>query len=187
MLTTARLRLRPWTDADLQPFARLNADPDVMRYYPSVLEPHESDAIVHRINAHFDAHGWGLWAVEVDASPFIGFVGLQHVPFEAPFAPTVEIGWRLASEWWGRGLATEAARAVVDFAFERLLLDELVAFTVPTNQPSRRVMEKLGMRHEPAFDFDHPHVEEGPFRPHVFYRLERPVTTQRQTGATTPP
>lgn len=166
----------------------MNADVDVMRYYPRPLEPHESDAIVDRIDAHFAEHAWGLWAVEVEAAPFIGFVGLQHVRFDAPFAPAVEIGWRLASEWWGQGLATEAAKAVVDFAFDELGLADLVSFTVPTNRPSRRVMEKLGMRHEPAFDFDHPHLPEGsPFRPHVFYRLSRRAPGVRETDAAATP
>lgn len=172
-LETDRLRLRAWRPQDREPFADLNADPSVMEYYPTTLSRSESDAIVDRIEGHFATHGYGLWAVEVrDGGPFAGFVGIQHVRFDAPFVPAVEIGWRLAADLWGRGYATEGAKAVRDFAFDSLHLSEIVSFTTPANLASRRVMEKIGMVHEPEFDFEHPHLPaNSPFRPHVFYRL----------------
>lgn len=172
-LRTERLLLRPWRDSDLEPFARLNADPDVMRHFPSTLEPKESNALVARIRKHFDDHGFGLWAVEVPyVAPFIGFIGLWTPTFVAPFTPCVEVAWRLAQEYWGHGYATEGARAAVRFGFDQLGLDDVVSFTVPRNQASRRVMEKLGMFHHERDDFDHPRLPLGhPMRRHVLYRL----------------
>jgi ribosomal-protein-alanine N-acetyltransferase len=161
VLTTARLVLRPWRDDDLAPFAALNADRRVMEFFPAVLSRAESDALAARIRLHMDAHGFGLWAVEAPGvAPFIGFVGLMTVPAALPFAPAVEVGWRLAREHWGRGYATEAARAAVEFGFGVLGL----------NRPSRAVMERLGMTH--SADFEHPSIPAGhPLRPHVLYRL----------------
>jgi ribosomal-protein-alanine N-acetyltransferase len=167
--------LRPWRDEDLAPFAALNADLRVMEHFPGLLSREESDHTVSRFRAHFDRHGFGLWAVEViGGAPFIGFVGLAVPAFEAHFTPCVEIGWRLAAEHWGRGYATEAARAAVDFAFGTVGLEQIVSFTVPANTRSRRVMKRLGMSHSPADDFDHPKLPEGhPLRRHVLYRLRR--------------
>lgn len=176
-LATPRMLLRPWRDEDLAPFAAINADPEVARYLPSTLGRSESDAMAARIRAGFEHHGFGLWAVEridVPGRPFIGFIGLSVPRFEAHFTPCVEIGWRLARSHWGAGLATEGARAVVAHAFSELHLDELVSFTAADNQPSRRVMEKLGMRRDPAEDFDHPALPAGHrLRRHVLYRLPR--------------
>ena len=174
-LSTPRLRLRSWRDQDLAPFAAMNADPRVMEFQPNVLTRAESDERVARINRHFDRHGFGLWAVEVvGLTPFAGFVGLAVPAFDAPFTPCVEIGWRLAAEHWGRGYATEAARAALAFAFNRLGLGEVVSFTVPANLRSWRVMERLGMTRSEADDFDHPNLPEGhPLRRHVLYRLRR--------------
>ena len=174
-LRTARLRLRVWTAADLAPFADLNADPRVMEHFPAPLSRAESDALAARIAAHFAAHGFGLWAVEVPGvTAFIGFVGLAVPSFTAPFTPCVEIGWRLAAAHWGAGYATEGARAALDFGFGSLGLDEIVSFTVPANQRSRRVMERLGMHRAPEDDFDHPLLPPGhPLRPHVLYRMRR--------------
>lgn len=174
-LQTPRLVLRQWRDDDLAPFAALNADPEVMRHYPSVLTRAESDAWVFGARALIAARGWGLWAVEiVDGAPFIGFVGLAQPRFEAHFTPAVEIGWRLAREHWGRGYATEGASAAVAFAFDALGLDEIVSFTTVANDRSRRVMERLGMTHDPSDDFEHPLLAPGdPLRPHVLYRLRR--------------
>ncbi len=171
-LRTPRLLLRPWRDSDRPPFAALNADPEVRRWFPSLQTRAESDATAAALQAHLDAHGFGLWAVEAPGvAPFLGFVGLQHVRFAAPFAPAVEAGWRLARAWWGRGYATEAARAALAHAFGPLALPEVVAFTVPGNAASRRVMERLGMTRDPADDFDHPRIPEGhPMRRHVLYR-----------------
>jgi ribosomal-protein-alanine N-acetyltransferase len=172
-LSTARLRLRSWTEADLGPFAALNADPLVMRHMPGVLGAEESAAMAARVRGHFEEHGWGLWAVEVaGGEPFIGFVGLMHVPFEAHFTPAVEIGWRLAAAHWGHGYATEGARAALRHAFGPLGLREVISMTVQANERSWRVMERLGMTRTPADDFDHPRLPEGhPLRRHVLYRL----------------
>jgi RimJ/RimL family protein N-acetyltransferase len=174
-LRTERLRLRPWREDDREPFARLNADPRVMEFFPAVLSREETDAGVARIDAHFAEHGWGFWAVEIPSvTPFAGFIGLYTPRFAAHFTPCVEIGWRLAAECWGRGYATEGARAAMAFGFGELGLDQIVSFTVPANQPSRRVMERLGMTHDPADDFDHPNLPKGhPLRRHVLYRKKR--------------
>ena len=174
-LRTSRLILRDWRDDDVPRFAALNADPAVMAHFPSRLDRAASDALAARIRAHHVAHGWGAWAVEVPGEEdFIGFVGLQRVPFEAPFTPAVEIAWRLARAHWGRGFATEAASAALAFGFERLALPEIVAFTVPANARSRAVMERLGMTRDPADDFDHPRLPEGhALRRHILYRMAR--------------
>jgi RimJ/RimL family protein N-acetyltransferase len=175
-LRTERLLLRQWRDDDLEPFAELNADPETMRFFPSPPSRAESDALAESARRHIEHEGWGLWAVEVaGGASFIGFVGLARPSFEAHFTPAVEVGWRLAREHWGRGYATEAARAAVAHGFEELALDEIVSFTSPLNEPSRRVMERLGMSHDPADDFEHPRVPAGhALRPHVLYRLGRP-------------
>lgn len=174
-LTTARLRLRQWREEDLAPFAALNADPQVMEFFPKVLTRAESDAVAGRIRDHFARHGFGLWAVEAPgAADFVGFVGLAVPSFEAHFTPCVEIGWRLAREHWGHGYATEAATAALAFGFGDRALEEIVAFTVPANIPSRRVMGRLGMRRLPSDDFEHPAIADGhPLRSHVLYRLRR--------------
>jgi RimJ/RimL family protein N-acetyltransferase len=161
--------LRQWRDEDRAPFAELNADPEVMRYFPSTLDRERSDAMVDWASGLIDERGWGLWAVEVPGvAPFVGFVGL-NVP---PFMPdAVEIGWRLAREHWGKGYATEAAREALRFGFEELGLEEIVSFTTVSNTPSRRVMEKIGMAHDPSRDFDHPNVPDGPLKRHVLYAM----------------
>jgi RimJ/RimL family protein N-acetyltransferase len=171
-LNTERLLLRRWREADREPFARMNADSRVMEYFPAPLTRAESDALVDRIEAHFAEHGWGVWAAEIRATcEFIGFIGLNVPTFQAHFTPCVEIGWRLAAERWGKGLATEGARAALDYAFTELHLPEVVSFTSVANLRSRRVMEKLGMTHDPADDFDHPGLPEGhPLRRHVLYQ-----------------
>jgi RimJ/RimL family protein N-acetyltransferase len=174
-LTTPRLRLRPWRDGDLPAFAAMNADLRVMEHFPRALDRAESDALAARVRDHFARHGFGAWAVEAPGvAGFIGFVGLTVPGFRAHFTPCVEIGWRLAYDHWGRGYATEAARAVLAFGFGRLGLDEIVSLTVPANRRSRRVMERLGMGRSPGDDFDHPALPEGsPLRRHVPYRLSR--------------
>ena len=171
-LLTERLELRRWRPADRAPFARLNGDPRVMEYFPALLTPAESNRMVELIEAHFNRHGFGMWAAELRSTgEFTGFIGLNIPTFDAPFTPCVEIGWRLDPEFWGKGIATEGARAVLDHAFSVLALPEIVAFTVPANRRSRRVMEKLAMTHDPAGDFDHPRLPEGhPLRRHVLYR-----------------
>jgi RimJ/RimL family protein N-acetyltransferase len=174
-LTTPRLLLRPWREDDLPAFAALNADPEVMRYFRAPLTRTESDERVQRIRDHFVRHGFGMWAVEIPGEvPFIGQVGLAWVPFEEYFTPCVEIGWRLARAHWRKGFATEGAAAALDFAFDRLGQTEVVAFTVPANLRSRRVMERLGMTHAGGEEFDHPGIPPGhEMRRHVLYRIGR--------------
>ncbi len=174
---TERLLLRRWRAEDREPFAAMNADPRVMEFFPALLSRVESDARVEAIERHWREHGFGLWAVEVPGvAAFVGFVGLSMPRFEAAFTPCVEVAWRLAAEFWGRGYATEAARAAVEFGFGRLGLKEIVSFTVPANVRSRRVMEKLGMTHEAEEDFEHPLLVVGhPLRRHVLYRLQAPA------------
>jgi RimJ/RimL family protein N-acetyltransferase len=176
-LRTERLLLRQWRDEDLEPFAELNANPETMRFFPAPQSRAESDALAERARRQIEAEGWGLWAVEVaGGAPFIGFVGLARPSFEAHFTPAVEIGWRLARGHWGRGHATEAGRAALAYGFGELDLDEIVSFTSGLNEPSWRVMERLGMSHDPADDFEHPRVPVGhPLRLHVLYRLDRPA------------
>jgi len=175
MLETPRLLLRRWRDADREPFARLNADPRVMEFFPAALSREQSDELADRIEAHFEKHGFGLFAAELrQGGAFIGFIGLWTPDFDAAFTPCVEIGWRLAAEHWSQGLATEGAKEVLRHAFETLRLDEIVSFTAPANLASRRVMEKIGMTRSPADDFDHPRLPAGhPLRRHVLYRIRR--------------
>lgn len=174
-LQTARLLLRRWREPDREPFAAMNADPAVMEHFEAPLTREESDDLVDRIEAAFAADGFGLWAVEVlDDQDFIGFVGLLRPGFESHFSPAVEIGWRIKASAWGHGYASEAAREVVRFAFEEAGLREIVSMTVPANKRSRAVMERLGMTHDPADDFDHPRVTDPRVRRHVLYRLAAP-------------
>jgi RimJ/RimL family protein N-acetyltransferase len=180
-LRTERLLLRGFRPADRAAFAELNADPEVMSHFPSTLTAAESDALVDRIEVHWRRHGFGLWAVERGTGgDFIGFVGLTVTAFSAPFTPCVEIGWRLSRAAWGSGYATEGASAALRFGFVDRSLEEIVSFTVGTNARSRRVMERLGMTHEPAEIFDHPLLPPGhPLRGHVLYRLRRSEWSQR--------
>lgn len=172
-LATARLVLRAWRDGDREPFFDLNRDPRVMEHMPGLLTRDESNALIDRFEAHIENHGFGPWAVEETRSgEMIGYVGIFHTPFEAPFTPCVEVAWRLAFDAWGKGFATEAARASCAFGFDVLGLKEILAFTTPANTRSRRVMHRLGMTHDPADDFEHPRVpERHPLRRHVLYRL----------------
>ena len=174
ILATPRLLLAPWTERDLAPFAALNADPEVMRYFPKTMTAEESNALVDRLRGMWADHGYGLAAVrrrEDDA--FVGMVGIQKVlnPVYS-FAPAVEVGWRLARPFWRQGYASEAAHAALAWGFDVLGLSEIVAFTTVTNLPSRAVMTHLGMSYDPASDFLHPLLpEDHPLRPHVLYRL----------------
>jgi len=172
-LHTPRLYLREWRSGDLPAFAALNADPEVMKYFPKALTRHESDALVARIEQHFGEHGFGLWAVTLASdATFIGCVGLMKPSFDAHFTPCVEVGWRIAHAHWNEGYATEAASAAIKFAFTDFKLDSLVSFTVEANLASRRVMQKLGMHHSPADDFNHPRISQGdPLERHVLCRL----------------
>ena len=177
ILQTERLILRRWRDEDREPFARMNADRRVMEFFSATLSREQSDALINRAEAHFHQHEFGPYAAELRSNgAFAGFIGLSVPSFRARFTPCVEAGWRLAPELWGQGLATEGARAVLDYGFHVLKLEEIVSFTVPANLRSRRVMEKLSMTHNPADDFDHPQLPPGhPLRRHVLYRLFNPV------------
>ena len=176
MIWTERLILREWRDADLEPFAALTGDRRVMEFFPAPLDRAASDAFAIRIRKEFVGHPFGRWAVEVPkVAPFIGFIGLSVPNFTAFFTPCLEIGWRLAFSYWGKGYATEAARAAIDFGFKKAGLAEIVSFTTPLNVRSVRVMEKLGMKHKPAEHFDHPALPVGHrLRRHVLYRIARP-------------
>jgi len=185
VLTTARLRLRTWRAEDLEPYASLNADPRVREFFPSVQTHQESADSMEYIRDHFQRRGFGLWAVElIGGAPFIGFIVLSVPSFDAPFTPCVELGYRLAFEYWGHGCATEGARAAVAFGFATVGLHEIVAMTAVGNERSRRVMKRLGMSHNPADDFDHPDiVGDHPLRRHVLYRLAGPRVPIAEFGA----
>ena len=171
-LRTSRLLLRRWRPEDLEAFAAMNADPEVMELFPAPLERASSDALVGRIEAGFAEHGFGLWALEaVSSGGFIGFTGLSVPGFEAAFTPAVEVGWRLTRRAWGQGYATEAATTALDAAFGPLGLGEVVSFTSVANLRSQAVMRRLGMTHEPAEDFDHPSLPpDHRLARHVLYR-----------------
>lgn len=175
-LTTSRLILRPWTDADREPFAAINADPKVCEFLGDPLSRTESDALADRIEQDLKHRGWGFWAAGLqNGAPFVGFVGLSVPNFDAPFMPCVEVGWRLASEHWGQGYATEGARAAVKYGFMMAHLDEVVAYTAVGNKRSRNVMRRVGMSRDPGEDFDHPYFSSThPLRRHVLYRVRRP-------------
>lgn len=174
-LTTARLRLRPWRESDLAPFAAMNADPLVMEHFAAPLTREESDAYARRMMAAIEGRGWGNWALEeIGGEPFVGFAGLSVPSFEAHFTPCTEIGWRLARSAWGRGYATQAARAALAFGFGELGLAEIVSFTALANARSIAVMERLGMRRDGGFD--HPRLPAGHrLQRHVLYRLSSPL------------
>ncbi len=178
ILTTDRLTLRPWTEADFEPFAAMSADPAVMEHFPATLSRAESDAVAAKLKSLIEENGIGFWALEVPGeASFIGFTGIQKVMFEAPFVPAppasvVEIGWRLARPHWGKGFASEAARAALAYGFDELGLPEIVSFTATSNLRSQAVMKRIGMTHDPADDFDHPNLPEGhKLRRHVLYRI----------------
>lgn len=187
---TPRLLLRRWRPEDREPFAAMGADPRVMEHFPALLDRAASDSLVDRADAHLAEHGWGLWALEVadpaapdDAGRFAGFTGLARPRFEAPFTPCVEVGWRLPAWAWGRGYATEAARAALRAAFVDVGLEEVVSFTARTNTRSQAVMARLGMRRDPAEDFEHPALPPGHrLRPHVLHRLD--AATWRRDAVT---
>lgn len=180
-MKTERLKLRQWRDDDLPAFAALNADPEVMRYFPALLDTEQSDHMAQLCRDLIATRGWGLWAVEERASKrFIGFVGLHIPAHELPFSPCVEIGWRLAREFWGRGYATEAARCALSYAFEKLALDEVVAFTSVANLASRAVMERLGFTNTHS-NFAHPALAlDDPLSEHVLYTLSESTWRERQ-------
>jgi ribosomal-protein-alanine N-acetyltransferase len=176
-LKTERLILRPWRADDFDAFAAMSADPEVMEFLMAPVDRAASDANAERLKAHIETHGFGFWALEIPGvAPFIGFTGLIHVSFDAPFVPAVEIGWRLARAHWGKGYAVEAAKASLEHGFGPLGLEEIVALTVPANIRSQQVMRRIGMTRNEADDFDHPRVPDGhPLKRHVLYRVKRDV------------
>ena len=173
-LETERLRLLAWQERHIAPFAAMNADPEVMRFFASTLDEGQTRAGVEIWRAQFAERGWSNWAVELaESGEFIGFIGLSIPRRQLPFSPCVEVGWRLARRFWGRGYASEGARASIDAGFGRLGLLEIVSFTSLINAPSRAVMHRIGM-HDTGRDFDHPAVPEGsPLRRHCLYAITR--------------
>lgn len=177
-ITTERLILRQWQPSDLPLFAQLNADPRVREYFPGLLSRQESDASVKLVADHIQRCGWGFWAASlIQTDEFIGFIGLEDVYFSAPFnkfTPAVEIGWRLAFDHWGKGYATEGAKAALEYGFNTLNLEEIVSVTPVQNMRSQNVMKKIGMHHRSEDDFDHPKLSvDHPLRKHVLYRLTK--------------
>lgn len=172
--TTQRLLMRQWRESDRAPYASLNADPEVMRFFPGTQSREASDRSIDAWSAELEERGWSNWAVEaLGCGTFIGFIGLSVPKRALPFMPCVEIGYRLAKEHWGKGYATEGAKAVLNLAFTQLALDEVVSFTALVNLPSRAVMERIGMTNT-GDDFDHPAVPEGSvLRRHCLYRINR--------------
>ena len=185
MIRTERLLLRRFCDKDRAAYAALNQDPVVMEHFQRLQSTDVSNAFIDKIEAHWDAHGWGLWAIEVPGvAPFVGFAGLwpatQVLGFQA-----VEIGWRLAHEHWGHGYATEAAREALRVGFHELGLPEITSFTVPQNIRSRAVMERIGLVRDLDGDFDHPRVDpvaHPSLVRHVLYRLDRTTWEPRQAA-----
>jgi len=174
-IETARLRLRPWRPADVDPWADMRADPRVGEFLGGPKPREESIAMVARLAAKLASDGYGWWVAEVrDTGAFAGSIILQDIPFEAPFAPALEVGWHLAFEHWKNGYASEGGRALIDYAFGPLDRDRVVAITAVSNVRSQRVMERIGMVREPDGDFEHPNVPAGsPIRPHVLYTIRR--------------
>lgn len=177
VITTDRLQLRRWRDTDRAAFHDLNSDPAVMATIGPVMSRAESDAFMNRMEAHFDEHGYGLWCVDLGGES-IGFTGLSR-PW---WRDGVEVGWRLRSNWWGHGYATEAAAAALAYGFGRVGLEEIISFTAVINERSQAVMRRIGLERVAGADFDHPSVPEGdPLRPHVLYRLGVEVYRNRAT------
>ncbi len=166
---TDRLTLRRWREADVAPFARINADVEVMRYFPSTLSFNESASMIERIESHFEAHGFGLWAVEIEGR-LAGFTGLNTTTFDTPMGPHVEIGWRLATWAWGRGVASEAAKEALRVGLE-LGFTTIYSFTTETNVRSENVMKRIGMSRRPEFDFDHPRTPDWWGKRHIVYSI----------------
>jgi len=172
-LTGKRIALRPWQDRDADAFAAMNSDPRVMEFFVSPMSRSESDQLLLHMRGMIQERGWGWWCVDIQGE-CAGFTGLSSPPYETPFTPCVEVGWRFRPQFWGYGYATEAALLALDYGFNTLQLQEIVSFTAAGNAPSRRVMERIGMHRDFAGDFDHPRLPAGhALRPHVLYRMKR--------------
>ena len=182
-ICSGRIFLRQWRKQDLDGLARMNADARVMAFFPATLNHEQSEAMLSSFMRLMDQRGWGIWVLEIPGvTDFAGFVGLHETEHDLPFCPCTEIVWRLDAEYWGRGYATEAARAALDFGFTTLGLEEIVAFTSVGNRRSQRVMQRLGMSCDER-GFEHPAVEIGsPLRAHVLYRIARPYNTDQKQG-----
>ena len=169
-LAGKRVLLRPWQDRDADAFAAMNADSRVMEFFVTPLSRAESDALLSRMRAVIEQRGWGWWCVDIDGE-CAGFTGLSTPPYDTPFTPCVEVGWRFSAQYWGHGYATEAAGLALDHGFNTLQLPEIVSFTAAGNFRSQRVMERIGMQRDFAGDFDHPRIPRGhALRRHVLYR-----------------
>jgi RimJ/RimL family protein N-acetyltransferase len=185
IIETPRLRLRPMTDADVEPYLGMAADPEVMRYVsPKPIPPASAAAAATHYRRLLETQGYGYWAIEVNGgAPFAGIILLQDVKFTATFTPAIEVGWILSREHWGNGYATEGGLAALDYAFTTMKLDEVVALTAASNLPSQRVMQRLGMTHDPQDDFDHPHTLGTSLQRCVLYRSNvHSRTAQDTTG-----
>ncbi len=183
-LSTKRLLLRPWKTSDFAPFAAMNQDPRVMRFFPKTLSREESDTLAEKLRLHLEQNPYGLWAVELfEEASFIGFVGIHKPVFEAAFMPCVEIGWRLAYPYWGKGYAKEAAIRALQYAFTTLAIPEIVSFASAINARSIGLMKRLGMQRNPEEDFLHPDTPKGHIlSPHVLYRLSKKQFAKRRPG-----
>lgn len=170
---SSRLGFRMWKESDRELFAKMNANKEVMRYFPKTLDSKETDDFLNRVQEHFKENGYGLWAVELkDTKDFIGFIGLLTATFEADFTPCVEIGWRLDNKYWNKGYATEGAKACLEYGFNKLNLDTIYSFTAEINKPSENVMKKIGLKK--IGEFEHPRVEDrSPLKPHVLYKIDK--------------
>lgn len=170
---SSRLGFRMWKESDREVFAKMNANKEVMRYFPKTLNSKETDDFLNRVQEHFNEYGYGLWAVEIkDTKEFIGFIGFLNATFEAEFTPCTEIGWRLNNKYWNNGYATEGAKACLEYGFNNLNLNSIYSFTAEINQPSENVMRKIGLKK--IGEFMHPKVEDGsPLKPHVLYKIEK--------------
>lgn len=179
-IETPRLRLRDWKEADFEPFSRMNADEEVMKFFPKTLSKEESDAFAKAIISEIKEFGFGLYAVETkETNEFIGFIGFHRATFEADFTPCIEIGWRLKKEVWGRGHATEGAKACLQYGFEELDFGEIFSFTAAINEPSKHVMRKIGLQF--VKKFDHPRVDQdSPLLQHVLYRIRKNDNTETE-------
>lgn len=173
IIKTERLILRPWRESDFLPYSQINSDKKVMEFIPGTISREESDDMVRSYQEEWKQRNHGRWAVEAPGiADFIGYVGLHYTDFKANFTPCIEIGWRLGSEFWGKGFATEAAVAALDYGFNTLKLKDFYAFTFEGNENSRKLMERLGMTREPSLDFDHPALPPGhPIGRYVVYKI----------------
>ena len=175
VLETERLVLRTFQEDDADTMISINQDKKVMQFFPSAPDEEETIAFIDKVIVHQEQYGFSLYAVEIKKTgEMIGFVGLFTATFKAHFTPATEIGWRLSSKYWNQGYATEAAKAVLDYAFNERKLDEVVSFTSMLNKPSIRIMQKIGLHTSSEDDFDNPNVPaDSPLVKHVLYKLKR--------------